>query len=250
MSGLRDDDGRRPPDPDGLPGLPEEWGHIVIPDDASELDREAARVRRELRREALLRRYRIGGGRHHQLTLPLVVLALAILVTTTSLFAAMWPQHHRAPAAKPSSPASALTPTPVTVKADSPMPDITLQTGSGSLKLRQLKPTVVLLVRGCACAGLVTDTVSAVAGTDISVLVVGSGKLPAVPSLPANQTTIWTATDPSDALAGAVDRSAATPPAATAASAVLVDRKGSVREIVPSTERASDFTNVLRTLDG
>jgi hypothetical protein len=250
VSGLRDDDGRRPPDPDGLPGLPEEWGHIVIPDDAAELDREASKVRRELRREALLRRYRIGGGRHHQLTLPLIVLALAILVTTTSLFAAMWPQHHRAASAAKSSSPSAVSPTPVTVKADSPMPDITLQTGAGAVKLRQLRPTVVLLMRGCACAGLVTDTVSAAAGTDVSVLVLGSGKLPAVPSLPDNQTRIVIATDPSDALAGAVDRSAATPPAATTASAVLVDKKGSVSEIVPSTERATDFAHAIAGLDG
>lgn len=246
MSGLRDDDGRRPPDPDGLPGLPEEWGHIVIPDDAAELDREAARVRRELRREALLRRYRIGGRRHHQLTLPLIVLALAILVTTTSLFAAMWPQHHRA-AAKP-APAT-VTPTPVTVKADAPMPDITLQTGSGSLKLRQLKPSVVLLVRGCACTSLVADTVTAVTGTDVSVLVVGSGRLPALPSLPANQ-PIYSATDPSDALATAISDAATAPPANTSASAVLVDKTGSVREIVPSTRHASDFSADLPGLDG
>lgn len=249
MSGLRDDDGRRPPDPDGLPGLPEEWGHIVIPDDAAELDREAARVRRELRREVLLRRYRIGGGRHHQLTLPLIVLALAILVTTTSLFAAMWPQHHRVAAAGPSSPA--VSPTPVTVKTNALMPDITLLMGTGqALKLRALKPSVVLLMRGCACTGLVTDTVTALSGTDVSVLVVGSGKqLPALPSLTADQ-PIYAATDPSDALADAVTRTAATPPPTSAASAVLVDKRGSVRQIVLSTQRASDFATALPGLDG
>ncbi len=248
MSGLRDDDGRKPPDPEGLPGLPEEWGHIVIPDDAAELDREAARVRRELRREALLRHYRIGGGRHHQLTLPLIVLALAILVTTTSLFAAMWPQH-RVAAAKPSNPA--VSPTPVTVRTNALMPDITLLMGTGqALKLRELKPSVVLLMRGCACTGLVADTVTALSGTDVSVLVVGSGKqLPALPSLTADQ-PIYAATDPSDALADAVTRTAASPPPTSAASAVLVDKHGSVRQIVLSTQRASDFATALPGLNG
>jgi hypothetical protein len=246
VSGLRDDDGRRSPDPDGLPGLPEEWGHIVIPDDAAELDREAARVRRELRREALLRRYRIRGGRHHQLTLPLIVLALAILVTTTSLFAAMWPQHHRAVTATPSTPV--VSATAVTVRTNSPLPDLTLVLGSGqSLRLRLVKPAVVLLMRGCACTGLVTDTVTATTGTKVAVLVVGSGQLPALPSLPADQ-LIYTATDPSNALANAVDRTAGATPAATAASALLVDAKGAVRQIVASTQRASDFSTALAAL--
>ena len=38
-----------PPAGDGLPDLPAEWGHIVVPDDASALHREAEQIRRELR---------------------------------------------------------------------------------------------------------------------------------------------------------------------------------------------------------
>ena len=36
----------------GLPGLPPEWGTVIIPDDPSELADEAVQVRREMRRQA------------------------------------------------------------------------------------------------------------------------------------------------------------------------------------------------------
>src|SRR5262245_13169663 len=56
MSDLRPNNGGAVPPDDGgarggLPDLPPEWGPIVIPDDAAELDAEATEIRRELRRE-------------------------------------------------------------------------------------------------------------------------------------------------------------------------------------------------------
>ena len=46
--------GEQPPNgggsSDGVPELPPEWGFIVIPDDAAELEGEAGEVRRQLRR--------------------------------------------------------------------------------------------------------------------------------------------------------------------------------------------------------
>ena len=57
MGDLRPNNGGETPPDDGgnphsgdLPGFPPEWGTIVIPDDASELDTEAEALRRELRR--------------------------------------------------------------------------------------------------------------------------------------------------------------------------------------------------------
>ena len=62
---------------DGVSGLPEEWGHIVIPDDVSQLDTLVAEVRRELDHDArMLRRER---------RLPFVVMAVTVIVTLTSL---------------------------------------------------------------------------------------------------------------------------------------------------------------------
>ena len=47
MGSLRGDNGGgRAPDGGGLPDLPPEWGTIIIPDDAGELSREAAAIRR------------------------------------------------------------------------------------------------------------------------------------------------------------------------------------------------------------
>ena len=50
MGTLRGDNGGgQPPNGGGLPDLPPEWGVVIIPDDAAELDVEAAQVHRELR---------------------------------------------------------------------------------------------------------------------------------------------------------------------------------------------------------
>jgi hypothetical protein len=86
--------------PDELPDLPPEWGAIVIPDDASELAQEAARARRELRRQAREQRWR---RRLHlppakpkrdseqSLGVPLLVILIAMIATLTSLFVIAWP---------------------------------------------------------------------------------------------------------------------------------------------------------------
>ena len=53
MGSLSDNGGIWPGDggsADGLPGLPEEWGVIVVPDDLSELSAEVTAVQAELRR--------------------------------------------------------------------------------------------------------------------------------------------------------------------------------------------------------
>lgn len=245
MSGPRgDDDGRRSPDPDGLPGFPAEWGRIVIPDDPAELDREAAKVRRELRREALFRRYGLRPGRRlHHLALPLILVTMAILVTTTSLFAAMWPQGHRTSGER--RPSSA----PTAVQTGAPLPDLRLSGAGGrTVGLRDTHPAVVLLTRHCACATLVAGTVKAAVRSGITVLVVGAGRTqPGLPSLPANA-RVLTAADPAGTLDDAVTAGARTTPADSTGGALLVDRTGTLTSMVASTRDAADFTDRLPAL--
>jgi hypothetical protein len=100
--------------PDGLPDLPPEWGPIVIPDDASELAREAIRVRRELRwqaRELHWRRRlhlprgdpRLGEEDLPALGVPLLVILIATIATLTSLFVISWPTQPPQPDLQPTA---------------------------------------------------------------------------------------------------------------------------------------------------
>src|SRR5215475_9351092 len=165
MGTLRGDNGgERPPNGDGLPNLPPEWGHVVIPDDASELETEAVLVRKQLRRQVrgdrwrrrfgLRPRPRAAGERPHALGLPLLIMAIAIIATLTSLFAIAWPSRPRQTAGNPvaRAPARAAASEPVVA-------DVTLTDPTGApVRLRDLLPAVVLLVDGCACADLVAGT--------------------------------------------------------------------------------------------
>src|SRR5215470_11135801 len=96
MGTLRGDNGgERPHDGGGVPGLPPEWGAIVIPDDAAELDHEAASLRREWRRAARRDKWRkwlrlppkakpatVDGS--PTLGIPLLIMTVAIIATLTS----------------------------------------------------------------------------------------------------------------------------------------------------------------------
>ncbi len=81
---------------DGLPGLPPEWGRVVVPDDASALAAEAAQIRRELRRATGL-----PGRSAGALGLPLLVLLVAVLTTLAGLLAVTWPRASRSRPADP-----------------------------------------------------------------------------------------------------------------------------------------------------
>jgi hypothetical protein len=83
---------------DGLSGMPPEWGPVVVPDDASALDAEAAAVRKEFRRESRRyrwrRRLRLSAPRNRDtpsLGVPLAIMAIAVVATLISLFAVAWP---------------------------------------------------------------------------------------------------------------------------------------------------------------
>lgn len=247
MSGQRGDDdgGRRSPDPDGLPGFPPEWGRIVIPDDAAELDREAAKVRRELRREALFHRTGLRPGRRlHHLMLPLVLLTMAVLVATTSLFAALFPQGGRRTGGS-STPTSKAT----AVQAGAALPDLSLRgTGGHPVSLRSAHPAVVLVLRHCGCRGLISGTAKA-AGGHVRVLVVGPSSVPSLPTLPAGS-RVTAVADRNRELTESVAAGAHGKVSDTTASALLVDSHGTVVRTVPSTTRAGDFADRVPALRG
>lgn len=239
MGTLRGDNGGvTPPEGGGLPGLPPEWGTVVIPDDLTELDDEATAIRRHFRREARRNRWRrrfgrpaVYGGRDEDapaLGLPLLIMSIAIIATLTSLFAIAWPAHVRssAPTSHPTAPAGAL-------------PDLILTDPAGAqFRLRDRLPAVILLVDGCACDALITQTVAAT-NTTVSVLVVSHTR-PATPAgLPSGRQII-VATDPDNALHAAYPTQGVT--------AILVTAAGAVITVVAPVTGIDDFRGYLSDL--
>jgi hypothetical protein len=169
MGTLRGDNGgERPQEDGGLPGLPPEWGTIIIPDDAGELDREGAHLRRRFRREAFRRRWRqrfhlrpkpMGRATDESpgLAVPLLIMTVAVIATLTSLFAVAWPD--RRPTSSPNLPIRTSS-TRVSVSA------LTLVDNAGSpVRMGSMSPAVVLLVDGCACDDLIKASYVAIAAS-------------------------------------------------------------------------------------
>ena len=186
MGVLRPDNGdAQPPDDGGsqhggLPDFPPEWGSVVIPDDASELDHEAAALRAELRRE--IRRHRLRrafglpdtatqDGRHATVGVPIVVMIVAVLTTLISLFVVTWDRRPTPPV--PVTGIGELA----TVTAASAVPahlaEVTLHDAAGTpVTLGTLFPAVIMLVEDCECVGLVLRTAE-LAPRSITVVVIG-----------------------------------------------------------------------------
>jgi hypothetical protein len=165
MGDLQPDNGGggMPPDdgsfPGGLPDLPPEWGAVVVPDDAAELDAEATQLRRELRQQARRTRLRglvgLGPGRDpNSLGVPIVIMAVAVITTLLSLFVVTW--DHERSATAPVGPDTALMQTAL------PLADVTLTDASGSrVRLGNVLPAMLLLVDDCACSDLIKEIASA-----------------------------------------------------------------------------------------
>jgi len=186
MGVLRPDNGdAQPPDEGGsqhggLPDFPADWGSVVIPDDASELDHEAAQLRAELRRE--IRRHRLRrafglpdmgtqDGRQPALGVPIVIMIVAVLTTLISLFVVTWDHRPTPPVPITGLGASA------TVAATGSLPErlaeVTLKDAAGtSVTLGTLFPAVIMLVEDCACVDLVLRTAD-LAPRSITVVVIG-----------------------------------------------------------------------------
>jgi hypothetical protein len=211
------DGGRRP---DGLPGLPPEWGVVVVPDDASALADETRALRRELtrtrRRERLLRL--VPGGRRAGLVLPVFVLAVAVLATLSSFLLVVWP----GTLTRQGSPRDTAAPRP----RPSSVPDVTLTDGAGRpVQLRDSLPAVVLLVGDCDCAALVAGTANATPA-GIRVLAVDR----TVPAVPPGSRALALA-DPTGRVANLVSSWPATSGTATV---VFVRRDGTLQDVLPA----------------
>jgi hypothetical protein len=249
MGTLRGDNGgERPPDGGGLPDLPPEWGTIVIPDDAAALDHEAELVRKEMRRQARRNRWRRRFGlpplTHKSLDddtpalgLPLLIMAIAIIATLTSLFAIAWPsktgQSTNAPRTSvPTAAASTLT-----------VPDLTLhERGGALLRLRDTLPAVVLLVDGCVCAELIGETAKAV-DPKVTVLAVARSAPPLPSPLPAGR-LVRSASDDTGSLRAAYAGS----PHNSGVTALLVKRTGELVTAIPDVHSVENLRGYLSQL--
>jgi hypothetical protein len=247
--------------PDGLPGLPPEWGTVVIPDDPAELADEAAELRRELRRQTRRGTWRrrlglppraesAGWGRfrqassaggeesHPSLGLPLLIMSIAVIATLTSLFAVAWPGRNNHQVLGPQSSRNTAVTTPT---AETLPDDLVLADAAGAaVRLTAVTPAAVLLVDDCAtCDGLVTDTVAA-APKPVTVLVVGR----TVPTLAPDVTRARRLEDPQERLRDALRLG---PPQKLAA-VVLVARGGEIVQKHSAVERVDTFRAELVNL--
>ncbi|MGC4895027.1 hypothetical protein [Micromonospora sp. DT31] len=232
--GVPDADGQGPPE--GLPGLPPEWGRVVIPDDASALADEARQVRRELRRQ---RREARGTGAHTASTrigLPTLILLVSVLVTLAGLAAVTWPRAHRSDTPTGRPPISA-TPQPV-----GPLPALDLAgVGDTPVPLRSLLPAMIILVDACACAEQVGTAVRA-APPGVTVVTVTEGRRARPATLPG----VRPLGDPAGGLRSYLHLT----PRPDTAVALLVDRRGTPVRLVPELGPLSDYGADLARLGG
>jgi hypothetical protein len=222
--------------PDGLPGLPADWGSIVIPDDPAELAAEAALVRRELRQRARRGawRQRLGlapDGGISALRLSLLIMPLALLAALTSLFAVVWPGQLRQPTASRTSSGGSPGRT---------LPALDLVDANATpVALRGLLPAVILLIDSCACADQVTAATRAVpAGVTVITVTSGQSRPSPLPSPPPMVTgPLHALADPAAELRGFLQVTAQ-PGTATA---VLVARSGEIVRILPVLTSSADY---------
>ncbi|MEV1153879.1 hypothetical protein AB0J27_00515 [Micromonospora chokoriensis] len=217
---------------DGLPGLPPEWGRVVVPDDASALAAEAAQIRRELRRATGLP----GGPR--VLGLPLLVLLVAVLTTLAGLLVVTWPRAGRTdrPTPAPYSPPATL--------AGRALPALDLvDAGQAPVPLRGLLPAMIILLDGCPCPDRVGDALAA-APAGVSVVTVTGGRT--VPSPPPDQRQARALADPAGGLRSFLGQ----PARPGVATALLVDRTGTVTLVLPDLGPVHAYRAQLSALGG
>lgn len=232
--GMPDADGNG--QPDGLPDLPPEWGRVVVPDDASALADEAEELRRELRARA--RQAGRPPGARSALTLPVLILLVAVLTTLAGLAAVTWPRAER-PGSRPGT-------VPTASRADptgQPLPALDLVDAAQTpVPLRSLLPAVILLVDACPCPEQVAATIAATPPGVQVITVAGR----AVPTTAADEPGVRHLADPAGGLRALLQVS----PGTGAVSAILVDRFGTVVRAVRVVDSVEEYRADLVGLAG
>ncbi|MGH3648931.1 MAG: hypothetical protein ACRDTM_17355 [Micromonosporaceae bacterium] len=240
-----DDDSRKP---DGVTSPPEPvpspWGEVVIPDDISELSAEAEQVRHELRAERRHRRWTrwLGGGDSSDgpgVVGPLFIVALAMTLAMTSLFGGFWPYQ---PAGRDSGEARAPS-------VGQQLPELTLADSDGtSVRLRELRPVVILAVGKCTCTNLIAETAVIARQERLTLAVVGQPGAPALPPVVEGDDpdAVRSLADPRGVVARTAvpDRA----PRTGTAVVVLVNGAGSMTHVLNDVQSAEEFAAVARRL--
>lgn len=256
MGSMGNGNGGTPPEgggrPEGVPDLPPEWGTVVIPDDLSDLAEESEAVRKDLRRQARQEVWRrrfgrpVGGGASQSsLRIPLLIMAVAVLATLTSLFAVTWPGRQQ-PVAPPVARHSGSAPAPTRT-----MPALDLIDVDGStVSLRGLLPAAVMLTDGCECTRLVADTAAA-AKPGVTVVMVTKSSAPppraSTPRAPGSGAAgVRRLADPTGELRGSLQLG--TQGTGQVATVLLVARTGEIISTIPAAQTIEQFRAELATL--
>jgi hypothetical protein len=221
-----------------LPGLPPEWGSIVIPDDPSELAEESAAVRAELRRgrrgwrRLLPARPVAGRPPGRAVRLPALLLTVALFAAFAGLFTLGYGTRRPGPGTgTPAVPGAPGAP-PATAPRTVPALDL-IDPAGRAVALRSLLPAVVLLTEGCACAELIVAADQA-APPGANVVVVAR-RVPAVPA--AAGARVRPLADP----AGELRSVAGLPASSERAGALLATRSFTIIRAVPSVASVEEF---------
>ena len=256
MGSMGNGNGGSPPEgggrSEGVPDLPPEWGTVVIPDDLSELAEESAAVRKDLRRQLRRDAWRgrlglpvPGGTAPSSLRIPLMIMAVAVLATLTSLFAVTWPSRQQ-PLPPPVARQSGNPPAPSRT-----LPALDLIDVDGSpVSLRGLLPAAVLLTDGCDCTTLVADTAAA-AKPGITVVTVTKSSAPppraSTPRAPGSgAAAVRRLADPTGELRGSLQLG--TQGTGEVATVVLVARTGEIISTVSGARTVDEFRAALAML--
>lgn len=221
---------------DGLPDLPPEWGRVVVPDDASALAEEAEQVRRELR--ANRRRWLPGA-----LTLPLLVLTVAVLTTLAGLVTVTWPRTDRSN--RPATPSYDWSGGPTVDPVGRPLPALDLvDQAQAPVPLRSLLPAAIVLVDVCTCPERLAEVAGAAPPGVRVVAVAGGRTAPAGVGVGSVGPGVRRLADPAGGLRALIHTS----PAPGTVSLLLVDRAGTVVRAVPAVGPAEDYRADLARL--
>jgi hypothetical protein len=255
MGVLRPDNGDASPPDDGgsqhggLPDFPPEWGAVVIPDDASELEQEAALLRSELRREIRRHRFRRAfglpdmgthGRRNPALGVPIVIMVVAVLTTLISLFVVTWDRRPTPPV-----PVTGLGDASALASAGAlpeHLAEVTLKDAAGtSVTLGTLFPAVIMLVEDCSCVDLVLRTAE-LAPKGVTVVVIGRD----VPILAGAPSKVRALADPDGLLAKRVSPTLLQTPGRPAV--LFVTASGDVAATLPGAKSIEEIATALTVL--